>query len=104
MCYAGETCDTEGQSKTVCSFMETHFSATVLFLLSPETELCVDSVVLVFWQSHFSAGNREEAAALLRVAEELREIAAQLEHNVVARATQNLSRNISTSPSEVSLL
>lgn len=73
-------------------------------LKSRNRTFCVDSVVLVFWQSHFSAGNREEAAALLRVAEELREIAAQLEHNVVARATQNLSRNISTSPSEVSLL
>lgn len=45
-------------------------------------------------------GNHAEVAAIQRVAEELREIAAQLEHNVVARATQNLSRNISDSSSE----
>ncbi|XP_044049388.1 BH3 interacting domain death agonist [Siniperca chuatsi] len=44
--------------------------------------------------------NHAEAAALQQVAEGLREIAAQLEHNVVAQATQNLSRNISNSPSE----
>ncbi|XP_072241267.1 BH3 interacting domain death agonist [Leuresthes tenuis] len=41
-----------------------------------------------------------DAGVLRAVAEELREIAAQIEHNVVARATQNLSRNIRTSPSE----
>lgn len=45
-------------------------------------------------------GEHGEAAALQQVAEGLREIAAQLEHNVVAQATQNLRRNISTSPSE----
>lgn len=58
----------------------------------------------MFWQSCVLVGNRAEAAALQQVAEELREIAAQLEHNVVARATQNLSRNMSSSPSDVSLL
>ncbi|XP_070687322.1 BH3 interacting domain death agonist [Pempheris klunzingeri] len=41
--------------------------------------------------------NHEEAAALQQVAEDLRQIAALLEHNAVARATHNLSRNISTS-------
>ncbi|KAI3371582.1 hypothetical protein L3Q82_024152 [Scortum barcoo] len=46
-------------------------------------------------------GNHAEAAAYQQVAEELRQIAAQLEHNMVARATQNLSRNIAASPSEV---
>ncbi|XP_008290571.1 BH3 interacting domain death agonist isoform X2 [Stegastes partitus] len=44
--------------------------------------------------------DREEAAALRGIAEDLREVAAQLEHNVVARATQNLSRNIQVCPSE----
>lgn len=44
--------------------------------------------------------NHEEAAALQQIAEELREIAAQLEHNVVAQATQNLARNVSASRSE----
>ncbi|XP_059190707.1 BH3 interacting domain death agonist [Centropristis striata] len=44
--------------------------------------------------------NNGDAAALQQVAEELREIADQLEHNMVAQATQNLSRNISTSPTE----
>ncbi|XP_033181898.1 BH3 interacting domain death agonist [Anabas testudineus] len=42
--------------------------------------------------------NPEEEAALQRVAEELREIAAQLEENVVAQATQNLRRNILITP------
>uniref|UniRef100_UPI0037E9AEBA BH3 interacting domain death agonist isoform X1 n=1 Tax=Semicossyphus pulcher TaxID=241346 RepID=UPI0037E9AEBA len=37
-------------------------------------------------------------AGVRQVAEELREIAAQLEHNVVAQATQNLGRKISNSP------
>ncbi|KAM4573621.1 BH3 interacting domain death agonist isoform 1-T2 [Odontesthes bonariensis] len=41
-----------------------------------------------------------DAGALHAVAEELREIAAQIEHNVVVRATQNLSRNIRTCQSE----
>ncbi|KAM9351830.1 BH3 interacting domain death agonist [Symphorus nematophorus] len=45
-------------------------------------------------------GNHADVAALQRVAEELRDIAARLEHSVVAHATQNLSRNISNSPSE----
>ncbi|XP_033489864.1 BH3 interacting domain death agonist isoform X1 [Epinephelus lanceolatus] len=44
--------------------------------------------------------NEAEAAAIQQVAEGLREIADQIEHNVVAQATQNLSKNISTSPSE----
>lgn len=43
-------------------------------------------------------GNHAEAEALQVVAAELREIAAQLEHSMVARATQNLSRNILSSP------
>ncbi|XP_034542437.1 BH3 interacting domain death agonist [Notolabrus celidotus] len=43
------------------------------------------------------ARNRDEAG-LLRVAEELREIADQLERNVMAQATQNLGREISSSP------
>lgn len=41
-----------------------------------------------------------EAAAVRRIAEDLREVAAQLEHNVVARATQNLSSNLQASPFE----
>lgn len=45
-------------------------------------------------------GDHAEAAALRRIAEDLREVAAQLEHNIVARATQNLSRNIQVSPFE----
>lgn len=45
-------------------------------------------------------GNNADAAALQQVAEALREIAAQLEHNVVAQATQNLGRNIMNSPYE----
>ncbi|XP_035498427.1 BH3 interacting domain death agonist isoform X2 [Scophthalmus maximus] len=44
--------------------------------------------------------NHEAAAELRRVAEELREIGAQIEQEVVARATRNLRRNISASPSE----
>ncbi|XP_068578764.1 BH3 interacting domain death agonist [Cebidichthys violaceus] len=44
--------------------------------------------------------NRAEAADLQQIAEGLREIADQLEHNVVAEAVQNLSRNISASHSE----
>lgn len=41
-----------------------------------------------------------EGAVIQQVAEELREIAAQLELSVVAQATQNLSRNITTTPLE----
>uniref|UniRef100_A0A672ZSD2 BH3-interacting domain death agonist n=1 Tax=Sphaeramia orbicularis TaxID=375764 RepID=A0A672ZSD2_9TELE len=44
--------------------------------------------------------NREEAEAVQRVAEELRQIAAQLEHSVVANATQSLSNNLRTSPTD----
>uniref|UniRef100_UPI0037E7246C BH3 interacting domain death agonist isoform X2 n=1 Tax=Semicossyphus pulcher TaxID=241346 RepID=UPI0037E7246C len=44
-----------------------------------------------------SLGNWDHAG-VRQVAEELREIAAQLEHNVVAQATQNLGRKISNSP------
>ncbi|XP_050929491.1 BH3 interacting domain death agonist [Lates calcarifer] len=43
--------------------------------------------------------NLEDAAAF-HVAEELREIAAQLERNVVAQATRHLTRGISASPSD----
>lgn len=39
-------------------------------------------------------------AILQQVAAELREIAAQLEHNIVTRATQNLTRNLSGSSTE----
>lgn len=39
-----------------------------------------------------------EVAAIQQVAEGLREIAAQLEHNVVVHATQNLRRNLTASP------
>ncbi|XP_054476555.1 BH3 interacting domain death agonist [Anoplopoma fimbria] len=42
-------------------------------------------------------GNPGEEADLQQIGEELREIADQLQHDVVADATQNLSRNISTS-------
>ncbi|XP_036962697.1 BH3 interacting domain death agonist isoform X2 [Acanthopagrus latus] len=42
-------------------------------------------------------GNHAEV--LVQIAQELREIAAQLEHSVVAQATQNLSRNINASHS-----
>lgn len=57
----------------------------------------------MLWKSFFLAGNPEEEAALQRVAEELREIAAQLEENVVAQATQNLRRNILITPCNVSV-
>ncbi|XP_068169218.1 BH3 interacting domain death agonist isoform X2 [Antennarius striatus] len=43
-------------------------------------------------------GDHVDAAAIHQVAEELRGIAAQIELNIVARATENLSRNIQTSP------
>ncbi|XP_070764136.1 BH3 interacting domain death agonist isoform X2 [Enoplosus armatus] len=42
--------------------------------------------------------NHAEPAVVQQIAEELREIADHFEHNVVAQATQNLSRNISHSP------
>ncbi|KAM6927151.1 BH3 interacting domain death agonist [Lycodopsis pacificus] len=45
-------------------------------------------------------GNRAETAEIQQLAEGLRGIAEQLQHNVVAEAMQNLSRNISASPSE----
>lgn len=61
------------------------------------------NLLFMLWLCCFPVGEHGEAAALQQVAEGLREIAAQLEHNVVAQATQNLRRNISTSPSEVSL-
>lgn len=57
----------------------------------------------MFWHSCVPVGNHGDAAALQQVAEALRDIAAQLEHNVVAQATQNLSRNIMTSPCDVSI-
>uniref|UniRef100_A0A3Q1FBA7 BH3-interacting domain death agonist n=1 Tax=Acanthochromis polyacanthus TaxID=80966 RepID=A0A3Q1FBA7_9TELE len=41
-----------------------------------------------------------EAAAVRRIAEDLREVAAQLEHHIVARAIRNLSSNIQASHSE----
>lgn len=41
---------------------------------------------------------QQDNEAIQRVAGELREIAAQLEHDVVARATQNLSRKMLDSP------
>ncbi|XP_028441573.1 BH3 interacting domain death agonist [Perca flavescens] len=44
--------------------------------------------------------NRAEAANLQQIVEGLREIADQLEHVVVAQATQNLSRNLTKSPSD----
>uniref|UniRef100_A0A1A7W6V0 BH3-interacting domain death agonist n=2 Tax=Iconisemion striatum TaxID=60296 RepID=A0A1A7W6V0_9TELE len=46
------------------------------------------------------AGHVGEVIDFQAVAEGLREIAAQFEHNVVTQATQNLSRKISRSPSE----
>ncbi|XP_071371583.1 BH3 interacting domain death agonist [Centroberyx affinis] len=42
--------------------------------------------------------NPGEAEAIRQVAVELKEIADQLEHSVVAQATQNLSRSLSDSP------
>nr|XP_015820946.2 BH3 interacting domain death agonist isoform X1 [Nothobranchius furzeri]XP_054589474.1 BH3 interacting domain death agonist isoform X1 [Nothobranchius furzeri] len=47
-----------------------------------------------------AAGHAGELVDFQAVAEGLREIAAQFEHNVVTQATQNLSRKISRSPSE----
>lgn len=44
--------------------------------------------------------DRMEAAAFLQVAEGLRDIAAQLEQDVVARGIRNLNSHISVSPSE----
>lgn len=44
--------------------------------------------------------DRMEAAVYLQVAEGLREIAAQLEQDVVARGIQNLNSHVSVSPSE----
>lgn len=52
----------------------------------------------------FPAGNHVEAAAIQEIAGELRQIADLLERNVVARAAQNLSWNISHSTPEVSLI
>ncbi|XP_033997371.1 BH3 interacting domain death agonist [Trematomus bernacchii] len=43
---------------------------------------------------------RAQAADFQELAEELREIAHQLQQNVVNQATQNLSRNMSNTPSE----
>ncbi|KAG7463139.1 hypothetical protein JOB18_006442 [Solea senegalensis] len=44
--------------------------------------------------------NHEAAESLHQVAEGLREIAAQIEQNIVAQATRNLRHNISTTPTE----
>lgn len=46
---------------------------------------------------------RAGAAAVQQVAEELKDIADQLEHRVLAEATRNLRRNLLTSASDVSL-
>ncbi|PWA33127.1 hypothetical protein CCH79_00013019, partial [Gambusia affinis] len=46
-------------------------------------------------------GGQQEVINIQAVAQELREIAAQFELQVVARAAQNLTRNISESPSEL---
>lgn len=48
------------------------------------------------------AGGPEEVANVRAVAQELREIAAQFELEMVARAAENLSRNLSESPTKVS--
>ena len=85
------------------SFNSHLITICLIFNLSPN-KLYVPWSVLMFGQSCFPAGNREEAADLQQIALELRDIADQLEHNMVARATQNLSRNISAAPSDVSLL
>lgn len=46
---------------------------------------------------------REDAAVIQQVAEELREISAQLEHRVVAEATRNLRKNLLASTFDASL-
>ncbi|KAM4733815.1 uncharacterized protein FYW61_007148 [Anableps anableps] len=46
-------------------------------------------------------GGQEEVLNVQAVAQELREIAAQFELQLVARGAQNLSRNLSESPSEM---
>lgn len=56
------------------------------------------------YSHYFAVGNQEAAAAPQHVAEELRAIGDQLEHGAVARATRNLSANLSRSNCEVSLL
>lgn len=68
------------------------------FLMNSETN-CQLKCTIVLAVLFFHA----DAAVLQRFVEELREIADQLEHHVVAQATQNLNRNILTSPFEVSL-
>lgn len=44
-----------------------------------------------------------DAAAVQQVAEELKDIADQLEHGLLAEAAQNLRRNLLISTSDVSL-
>lgn len=56
----------------------------------------------MYFLFYFFFGKREDAAVIQQVAEELREIAAQLEQRVVAEATQNLKRNLLASNSDVS--
>ena len=63
------------------------------FLSDPETNMMW--ILEVYWC--FPVGNRADAEVFVQIADGLREIAAQLEHNVVAQATQNLGRNIDAS-------
>lgn len=60
---------------------------------------CITDAVRDIQPSVGLPGNHADAEVFVQIAEGLREIAAQLEHNVVAQATQNLSRNINASHS-----
>ncbi|XP_077372043.1 BH3 interacting domain death agonist isoform X2 [Festucalex cinctus] len=55
----------------------------------------IEPLVELYWP-----GGEREARALQEVAARLREIAAQLEQNVVDQAARNLRRNVMSSPSE----
>lgn len=60
---------------------------------------CLEDV-LPLVELHF-AGGLEEVANVQAVAQELREIAAQFQLQMVARAAENLSRNLSESPAKL---
>uniref|UniRef100_A0A1A8R905 BH3-interacting domain death agonist n=2 Tax=Nothobranchius pienaari TaxID=704102 RepID=A0A1A8R905_9TELE len=63
-------------------------------------QLSIDDVQPQVYPQPLAAGHAGEVIDFQAVAEGLREIAAQFDHNVVTQATQNLSRKISRSPSE----
>uniref|UniRef100_A0A1A8FLV1 BH3-interacting domain death agonist n=1 Tax=Nothobranchius korthausae TaxID=1143690 RepID=A0A1A8FLV1_9TELE len=68
--------------------------------LARSLNLSIDDIQPLVDLQPLVAGHAGEVVDFQAVAEGLREIAAQFEHNVVTQATQNLSRKISRSPSE----